>query len=454
MTRSDVSGRKSFIADSALTVANQVTSLTLSIVGGIILARELGPASNGIFAMLILVPQTAVNLLTRGADQTILYFVASKRWEEHEIYPILMGMFVYLFGLGAIILGLVYYYRSSLLGNVPTDLLLICTIVYPLDLLRGLLNGILVGRREFRLETICGIFSGLARLLLVFLMVSVLHLGVSGAVYAFVLGAFLSAASYHFSCRRVITSTGQRIELSPQKLLPAIGYGIKASVSNIIAVLNYRMDQFLLNFIAGPSAVGIYVLAVSIAEKVWLVTHNATKAFFPRMAASEKSQSDLADTACRLAGILLPILVLVSLTVAAISTVIPAVYGVKFAGSVAVIRWLLPGITLVAFAKVFSHFLAARGRPGLNAVAGVFGILVNLIANLILVPRYGAVGAAAATTLSYGAMAFGFYVFFIKVTAVKWRSPFMFRRHDADFLFEQGRGAIAHTWGRVATFTR
>ncbi len=449
-----MSEQRAFIADSALNAANQFVSLLLGLATGIVLARALGPESNGVFAMIILVPQTVVNLVTRGADQTILYFVASKRWVDDEVYPMLLGIFVYLNLIGFSILGALLLFHTQLLGELPFNLLLICLLIYPLDLLRGLLTGILIGRRMFRDEAWCSIVSGVIRLAILILLVAVLQLGVSGAVYAAALGAFSSACVYHFGCRHAMITNTLHLELRFRKLLPALTYGAKASASNVIAVLNYRLDQFLLNFILGPAAVGIYVLAANIAEKLWLVTHNTTKVLFPRMATPDADPAHVADTACRVAAVILPILIVASAAVAALAELVPFVYRDDFAGAIPVIRWLLPGITALAFAKIFSNYLAATGHPGLNTVAGVVGILVNLAANLLLIPRFGPVGAAGATTISYCTMALAFYVFFLIVTGVTWTSPFVIRRRDLNFLLVQSKQAATQAWAHVSIIAR
>src|SRR4029079_14834541 len=51
---------------------------------------------------------------------------------------------------------------------------------------------------------------------------------------------------------------------------------------------------------------------------------------------------------------------------------------------------------------VLSRYIVGRGRPGTGTLILVTGLTVNIVANLILVPRFGINGAAASSSISYG----------------------------------------------------
>lgn len=63
--------------------------------------------------------------------------------------------------------------------------------------------------------------------------------------------------------------------------------------------------------------------------------------------------------------------------------------------------WLLPGVVVMAWGRVLANGASARGKPGVYLAATSLGLVVNVIANVVLIPRYGIVGAAVATTLVY-----------------------------------------------------
>ena len=81
--------------------------------------------------------------------------------------------------------------------------------------------------------------------------------------------------------------------------------------------------------------------------------------------------------------------------------VMSLLYGDQFADAVPQARLLLVGMLLGGAAGVASGYLYARGRPGLNSVAMGVGLVVTVVLDLVLIPVYGGMGAAAASTAAY-----------------------------------------------------
>jgi len=76
-----------------------------------------------------------------------------------------------------------------------------------------------------------------------------------------------------------------------------------------------------------------------------------------------------------------------------------ALYGQSYAGAGKILSVLSLCIPFTFFYVVFTYLLAAFDKQGLVAVYGLVLLLVNIGANLILIPLYGPTGAAASTVL-------------------------------------------------------
>jgi O-antigen/teichoic acid export membrane protein len=74
------------------------------------------------------------------------------------------------------------------------------------------------------------------------------------------------------------------------------------------------------------------------------------------------------------------------------------VYGRDFVDAGVALRWILPGIVAYSIVAVLSRYVVGRGRPGLGTLILVGGLGANLVANLVLIPRFGIVGAAASSS--------------------------------------------------------
>ena len=81
--------------------------------------------------------------------------------------------------------------------------------------------------------------------------------------------------------------------------------------------------------------------------------------------------------------------------------VIGLFYGDQFDSAVRPAQVLVVGMLLGGAAGVASGYLYGRGRPGLNSVAFGLGLVVTVVLDLLLIPAYGAMGAAVASTVTY-----------------------------------------------------
>src|SRR6185437_10417433 len=84
------------------------------------------------------------------------------------------------------------------------------------------------------------------------------------------------------------------------------------------------------------------------------------------------------------------------------------VYGSLFHGAAVPLRLLLPGIAVFATSGTFAgYFVFQLGRPAAVTIINLATIVAQFAACLALVPRFGAAGAAAASTVAYiaGALA-------------------------------------------------
>jgi lipopolysaccharide/colanic/teichoic acid biosynthesis glycosyltransferase len=81
--------------------------------------------------------------------------------------------------------------------------------------------------------------------------------------------------------------------------------------------------------------------------------------------------------------------------------VIPTLFGSAFRPAVLPAQILLVGLAAEGVGGVVTAFLFGRGRPGLNSLAAGAGVTVTVALDVVLIPRYGAVGAAVASSIAY-----------------------------------------------------
>ena len=177
-------------------------------------------------------------------------------------------------------------------------------------------------------------------------------------------------------------------------------FGSKGQLGGMITLLNLRLDFAILGALAGPAVLGTYAVASKYAEILRLPGTALTWVTYPEFAgmAAERALA-------RARRLVVP--ALLCFTVAAgpllllAGPVIGLLYGSDFHDAVTPARILLLGMLLGGAAGVASGFLYGRGRPGLNSLALALGLVVTTVLDVLLIPKYGAIGAAYASTVAY-----------------------------------------------------
>jgi O-antigen/teichoic acid export membrane protein len=113
---------------------------------------------------------------------------------------------------------------------------------------------------------------------------------------------------------------------------------------------------------------------------------------------------------------------------------LPLVFGEKFMPSVAIVRWMLPGILMFAIVRILSGRFAGKGEPFILICIFVPALLLNILLNFIWIPAYGGVGAAWASNVSYSAGAIALLTIFSIRMHIPFREILRYRSTDFTFL--------------------
>src|SRR5262249_21364575 len=80
---------------------------------------------------------------------------------------------------------------------------------------------------------------------------------------------------------------------------------------------------------------------------------------------------------------------------------IPPLFGARFASSVPVIWWILPGTVALALGKVAASDLAGRRKTYYTSIFGILSLVITALLDILLIPRMGIAGAALASSVAY-----------------------------------------------------
>ena len=380
-------------------LVTQVAQVAIGIMNGILLARLLGPTGKGEYYLLTLLPATLTVLVQLGLAQAFGFFAA--RSQTQGLFARSLSMTLAL-SLPAIVVtaALLPMLRATILRDLDPTLIVVGLWSLPLLLSATFATSIVMGRQAVRWNAVIGIAQGLATTLLFVLLLGVAGFGVGGALAAFLVAAAIQAAGFLLAASLVLKSIPNE---KPATYGGLVRYGLPFYPGSITLYFGYRADVYLLAALLMDSsaAVGYYSMAVSMAEMVFFVPNAVEGLFFPRVAASTRVEADQqVASVCRvtLVASAAAAIILVPVAVGLVHVILPA-----FKPSLAALYVLLPGVVALSNTKVLSGYVSGLGMTGTTSAVHVTAFVFNVLVNVLLIPRYGIVGAAASSLISYAA---------------------------------------------------
>jgi O-antigen/teichoic acid export membrane protein len=179
----------------------------------------------------------------------------------------------------------------------------------------------------------------------------------------------------------------------------SIRFGTRAWVGTLSDFLNFRTDQLLMGFLATQTALGIYAVAVNASEVLLYLPDAVGVALLPFLArGGSRRVGDTLLTFRRLAAVTVATLVVAALVA---PPLIPLIFGHAYDQSVVPFLLLLPGAIGFAALRVFSYGMLGSNAPGRSSIAPVVSLVSGVTLDFLLIPPFGAGGAAAAASTAF-----------------------------------------------------
>lgn len=216
-------------------------------------------------------------------------------------------------------------------------------------------------------------------------------------VYSQIAGYALSFAFGSILAWRVLKI---RVQWNASAIKPLTHYGVRIQSLSIATYFNQRIDQIVLSQLVPPQQLGFYAVAVTLSTAVAIFPQAAGIVAFSR-GSSQHATDARATIGVAFRASLLWLLVSCGALYVLAPFLIRFVYGGAFSGSILACRILVPGALMIGLNQVLYNGASALGRPGLSAVAEGVSMAVTAIGLVMLVPRYGYIGAAIVSSLAY-----------------------------------------------------
>ena len=421
--------------NSVITLATQIASYALNFAAGIIIARSLGPAGKGTLSLVVLTHVLLLTVSNLGLAAACSYMIARRGFSLGQVtrhaIVVALGLGLVTFGLTAVV---VNFLPTSLVTPSQRVYVLLAAGLVPLALATQFLNGALLGAGQIVYLNGLTLAQAIINVTGLVLFLLVLRLGLHGGLGAWTATVIGTCALTVFVAFWRAHRLGSRtIDGSPRwnRALTdeALHYGVRAYPAGVVSFLNLRSDQFLLGYLAGVASVGVYSVAVTVAELMLFFPRSLSTALLPRITGTDSvSAKHMAASACRhtVGGALISGAVLLP-----IGLLIPVLFGEAYRPSVVPFLLLLPGLGAYALVPVLSTFFSGQlGRPIVTSLFAALSLVTDVILVWVLVPLLAVPGAALASTLAYLLTVISMIYYFRRLTGVQLREMLAIRAED------------------------
>jgi len=399
------------LKDVASTLVGNALGAAAAFVAGALLANWLGPELRGEFELGLFAANAALLVLGLGLNVPVAVFVTKS--PERGYWAYRFGLWLCLLSAVLSSVALVTCYRIDCAFArrwLSQEVSLGVVGVFTALAMRQLVNGLLVGLGRIHWQNLGTMCRWVGYLGLVTIMLLFAPPAAELALAAFATAA-LGAAIFGWVGAQPRWPGGRGASPTRAIRREVLWFGLRAQFANLFQYASYRFDVLLVGLWVGKAGLGVYAVGVMFSEALWLLPNAVGTVLL-----SHTSRASLEEAQARIGHVFRSAMVIIVFGAASLALFAPAVvrfYLGKPYAQVPLVTWLLlTGAVALGGTKILSNELTARGFPGVNTFIAMCGALLTVLADVLLIPPFGILGASAASTLGYSlSFALTWYVF-------------------------------------------
>ena len=422
------------------TFSTQVPSLIISIVAGVFLTRLLGAEGKGVYALFYANIEIMVMVFLFGCDLGIIYFGSNKKISESKLQTIALYIISIFIPLVAITI-LFFDFDFLFPKNYNTKYFKLFLIgMFSLRLINSIIAAFIKVAKSFkvinRIDLFNSVFNALTYFVLFYLnFIEIINVSIDLIFGISFIVLSLNSLLWIISFFRVV-NLNLDLKLSlKEDVIPFFRYIFPVFISLIINFLNYRFDIWLVSYYKGNTQLGLYVLAVNFAQFILLYSRIIGGVMMPYLSEDDDIQRKKYFTTYSRINFTSVLIMVIILAIVGDSLLV-LLYGKEFTLSGIPFNILLIGMVFTAMSQLFSIMLFSKGKNNVALIANSVGLISTILFDILLIPKYGIVGAAAATSISYFLLFMVLLVNLLVKEKINFFSLFLIRKSDFTSIFQ------------------
>lgn len=398
--------RSKIAQDISATFATRFIIISVGFVTSVLVARELGPAGRGEYAVTTALSLIGVQIGNAGLHASNTYAVAKDR----SLLPGLLANSLFiavLLGGAVAALCLIFLLVVPEVGPADNLLRAFGLLLIPVGLCYLLLQNLLLGVMDIASYNWIDLTI---KVLCLALIAGATLAGRKEVVLFFAAGLVAQLIGIGLAGRKLWSFPASEFRPSWRLFRAYVGVGIRAYLAAIFAFLVLRVDLLMVKYFLGATSAGFYSVATTLGDSLLGIAVVVGTILFPRLTAMERfaERKALARRWSLLVAFgTLPVMLVLAM---ASPFLIPRLFGPEYQLAVSAFIWLLPGLYALGVEVVMVQFLNSMGYPKKVTLAWSACCIANVLLNLWAIPKWNIVGASIVSSICYAGISL--YVWF------------------------------------------
>ncbi|MDG1279038.1 MAG: polysaccharide biosynthesis C-terminal domain-containing protein [Algoriphagus sp.] len=416
---------RTIVQDLISIFRSKVIIIFAGLLTAVIVARSLGPEMNGILASILVYPSLFITFGALGVRKSSAFLIGRKMADEEVVFKSIIHLWIFSSIFSVLVsFGLVYF----TLANKPSlELIMLSILPIPFSLLNTYLSGVFLGNNQIKEFNEVNWIPNVTTLIFTYFLVYVLKLELVGVLLAQTFGQGVMSGILFW---KIGASKLFSFKFDLVVIKSILKLGIAYAIGLLIVNMNYRFDVIILEQISTPFETGIYSKGSVLTQYLWQIPMLLGTIVFARSASATDKRS-YSLKVCQLLRLSLLVIVSCSLILILLAKpIILLLFGDAFLASVDVLKMLMPGVALLTIFIVLNMDISGQGKPLFLVKSLLPALIGNIILNILLIPKYGALGAAFSSSITYTLGAILFVWHYSRFTKIKLTEILFYKKED------------------------
>lgn len=213
---------------------------------------------------------------------------------------------------------------------------------------------------------------------------------------------------------------------------------LKSTGAALMIFVLLKTDIFIINFNLGSTSAGIYSIGIIISDLFQKVPNVMGPLILSRTV-NDPSQSNSFKIAKLVRVTILLNIFLISCLILWGDDIIILLFKNQFLSAYKLILLLIPALFAIGPGSIVYSYFMAKGFPSIVIIINLIVAAINVLFNIIFIPRYGISAAAIICSCTYFLWSVSLLIYFKKNTKIPLGELLIFKKQDFSYLINSVR---------------